>query len=358
MSIIITDNIEKECINLLSLYKDKAQIQKVLLRNYPGLSEKKQGTVPVKVRSLISQGMDLLEETDRNIKTAPLTLFYSIYNFAKAIFYMNFPNESIANSHGLSFLEEQYYSGADEVGKVAVKINSKGAFSNLIKVTGDLFKTDELISAKTIFSTLPELNNVYALRYLEEPEVLLLRQNNFSQRSYEIMYQMGDAVELSRFDFLCSKGLLVTTSGNYTNVAKSEDCTDAMFEECTYSDVYGNVYLACGIDTQSGKQKISKIALLYLIYYMFSMLVRYYPEKWMAFCDGADSSVISKLVISMRREMIVEVLKLLSGENYTFATKLESVEKEMSDDELLERIKKALVKERIRSGKDPFDLLK
>lgn len=101
MSIFITNNIEQECENLISMYTDIGYVKKRILQNYPNLSSAKQLSVAKKIKSHIDQANSFFEGTDDNVLTAPLTLFYAIQNYAKAIYLVNYPNLSLAGSHGI-----------------------------------------------------------------------------------------------------------------------------------------------------------------------------------------------------------------------------------------------------------------
>lgn len=48
MSIFITNNIEQECENLISMYTDIGYVKKRILQNYPNLSSAKQLSVAKK----------------------------------------------------------------------------------------------------------------------------------------------------------------------------------------------------------------------------------------------------------------------------------------------------------------------
>lgn len=355
MAVIITNNIENECKTLLSLYMDTSHIKKVILNNYPGLSETKQKNVPPKIKSYISQGIKFYEETDDSILAAPLTLFYSILNFSKAIFYMNRPNESIAHAHGLSFKGNDDDS-ISELGATFAKVDTKGTFVNLVKVTGDHISKGDVLIAKDIFAQLPELCNVYALRYLEEPNVFLMQKHISNNEYFKLIYQT-DRTKPIDFTLPLSNRFLISTMGTSTNVFLSEACSQKDFENSTYTDVYGNYYLTCGLKDTAGYHKISKIVLLYYCYYIFSMLVRYNPEKWIQFCDTSDSSIINKLVIDLRREMLVEVLQWLSGKQYIFATKIDAQQEDLDISDLWEKLKTEMLRDKFISGKNPLAFL-
>ena len=358
MPIVITDNIERECKNLISLYQDRDYIQKALLQHYPNLSSKKLKTVSEDVKSYIIQALDFLKETDDSIKTAPLNLFYSIMNFAKAIYSIHYPNLTLASGHGLT-INKATADGAKELGYVSVSVDASGTFKGLIQVVGDKIEDGNVFSCKEVFSIIPELIEAYALRYFEEPRVYLMRAYKDQSYRYDLIFQTDNAADgiHNNFSLPGTKGLLADICGSSCMVCCSEACTKENFDGVTYSDVHGNRYLTIGLSNGTEPVKISKIVALYLSYFMFSMLARYYPEEWMRLCNGADSAIISKLVIDMRREMLVEVLQLLSVKEYIFESKLQIVESEMDPHELWELIKKEMLREKKRSGRNPLNFL-
>lgn len=359
MSTIITDNIGRECSNLISMFADASYIQKILPNHYENLSSNKLKSVSEDVKSYVVQALDFLNKTDDQIVTAPLTLYYSIYNFAKAIYYLHYPNMTLKGSHGLK-LKNETADGIDEIGSVSVLFESSGAFSGLIDVTGDDVSIGDVFTCKDVFSIIPELREAYALRYFEEPRVYLMRSYQDPDYRYDLIFQTSDAANGLYNDYSLpgSTGLLAQIVGDSCVVCQSEACTQDEFDKTTYLDVYGNRYLTIGIKKADVNIKMSKIVAIYLSYYMFSMFARYYPEEWMKICKSADAAIIRKLVVDMRREMLVEVLGLLSNESYTFETKLPAVESKMDTHELWEIIKKEMLHDKKISGRNPLDFLK
>lgn len=172
MSIFITNNIEQECENLISMYTDIGYVKKRILQTYPNLSLAKQSSVARKIKSHIDQANSFFEGTDDNVLTAPLTLFYAIQNYAKAIFLVNYPNLSLAGSHGLDF-DNTVSQNASEIGDITCKMTNNGTFRNLVAVAGDELCTGYSFVIRDIFSIIPELRETYFLRYFEEPNVFL-----------------------------------------------------------------------------------------------------------------------------------------------------------------------------------------
>lgn len=174
MAIIITDNIEKECLNLISMYLDTGFIKEKILQAYPHLSFKKQKTVSENIRFYINQGLELYSVSNTSLNTIPLTLFYSLNNFAKAIYLINYPNLSLSESHGLT-LKSHEVKAASNIGDILVHFNNDGTFINLNSVIGDPISSSDTIILKDLFSLLPELREIYYLIYEEEPNVFLLQ---------------------------------------------------------------------------------------------------------------------------------------------------------------------------------------
>lgn len=356
MNICITNDIEQECSNLISMYTDTKYIKARILQSYPELSESKQGSVPKKIKSHIDQANNFLLETDENVLTAPLTLFYAIHNYAKALFLVNYPNLSLSNAHGLDF-NNDVAEKATELGEIECTITKKGAFTNLLSVTKDEVDKAAVFRLKDVFSVIPELREVYYSRYLEEPNLFLAKEvirRNITE--YEPIFQGNITDELRSRDFslLSDNSFHLDIAGNKAYMCADANCTDKLKDNVTYFDVYGNTYFTNSIKISDKRVKLSKIASLYVSYYSFSMLVRYYPEKWTNFCQTADIAIIRKLLVNCRREMLVEVLQLLSGKKYTYATKIEKQVSGFDSSELLKELLKEARSTEKRTGKNPF----
>lgn len=357
MRAIITNDIEQECSNMISMYTDIDYVNNRIIHNYSNLSKSKQTSVSKKIKSHIDQANSFLRETDDNFLTAPLTLFYAIHNYAKAIFLVNYPNLSLANSHGLDF-DNEVAEIANELGEIKCKITSKGAFMNLIYVTKDVLKKGDELQLKDVFSLIPELREIYYYRYFDEPNLVLLKEKSKCISEYKIMTQSDELEKLSNKDW--SLPLLhsfhVNISDGKGYVWVDANYTNDKFDKIMYLDVYGNKYLTNGIDVNGKKIKLSKMASLYLVYYAFSMLVRYYPDKWATFCQSADIAFIRKMLVNCRRELMVEVLSLLSGEQYMFSMKLDEDEPDIDARNLLDELLKEARKKYKQTGRNPFDI--
>lgn len=355
MNTIITNDIEQECLNLISMYTDIVYVKDRILQAYPHLSSEKQISVAKIIKSHIDQANSFFAGTNDNVLIAPLPLFYAIENFAKAIFLVNYPNLSLAGAHGLDFanvVSEQ----ADEVGCIECKMTKKGTFGNLVTVTGDDLHAGDSFVMKDIFSIIPEIRETYYLRYFEESNVFLLRKIKNGTAEYELIFQDENIKNIRNRNFPIFKknGLHLECDGQKCYVWKDITYSEGKDEQIFYSDIYGNAYCTDPIKVNGRAVKISKIVSLYLCYYAFSMLVRYYPDKWKVFCESSDIAIIRKLLINCRREMVVEVIQLLSGKKYFFATVLEEMDAGLDERRLFKLIKDEVRKEYKRTGRNPL----
>lgn len=173
---------------------------------------------------------------------------------------------------------------------------------------------------------------------------------------YEMILQDEDVKSIVNRDFsIFDRNSFHLDFGETTGyVWKDENYTDEKGKQILYTDIYGNLYCTNGISVNGKLMKISKIVSLYICYYAFSMLARYHPEKWKLFCESSDVAIIRKLLINCRREMLVEVIQLLSGKEYSFTTVMEEAEPEPNASELFKLVKEEARREFRRTGKEPF----
>ena len=243
MSIFITNNIEQECENLISMYTDIGYVKKRILQNYPNLSSAKQSSVAKKIKSHIDQANSFFEGTDDNVLTAPLTLFYAIQNYAKAIYLVNYPNLSLAGSHGIDF-DNTVSQNANEIGNITCKMTRNGTFRNLIAVTGDDLCAGDSFVIRDIFSIIPELRETYFLRYFEEPNVFLLRKKKHCISEYEMILQEENVQKIANRDFSLlgqnSFHLVFEDSAGYIWI--DANYSDEKGKRVLYNDIYGNIY--------------------------------------------------------------------------------------------------------------------
>ena len=354
MKTIISDNIEAECQNMITAFLDVKFIKSKIMEAYPNLSATKQKTVSEDIRFYINQGLELYTVSDTSINTIPLTLFYSLNNFVKAAYLLRFPNLSLTGSHGID-LKPNKLETCNSIGEVEVHFTKKGTFANLIELTNDKFDFVNVVLLKDLFSVIPELCNIYALIYSEEANVYLMQGKKECASTYKVFFQTNNDKEITRRDtsLLSRNGYHLYIQNDFDGIYGDLSLTqDSLGKEnnVIYYDSHGNKYCTNGIRYGSDIIKPSKICNLYICYYTFSMLVRYYPSLWIKFCNLKEVSLINKLLTNMKSSMLIEIVQLLSGERYIFTAKIAEMDKDLDYSEVLKKLLKEIGSENRRRG--------
>ncbi len=354
MKTIISDNAEVECQNMITAFLDEEFIKSKIVEAYPNLSATKQKTVSEDIRFYINQGLELYTVSDTSINTIPLTLFYALNNFVKAAYLLQFPNLSLTGSHGME-LKSNELEVCNSIGEVTVHFTKKGTFANLIELTNEEFDLASTVLLKDLFSVIPELCNIYALVYSEEANVYLMQGKKECASTYKVFFQTNNGKEIS-----CRDTSLLSRNGYHLYIQNDYDgiCGDLSLTQDSwgkennviYYDFHGNKYCTNGIKFGGDIIKPSKICNLYICYYTFSMLVRYYPSLWIKFCNLKEVSLINKLLTNMKSSMLIEIAQLLSGERYIFTAQIAEMDKDIDYSEVLKKLLKEIGSENRRRG--------
>lgn len=352
---IISDNVEKECQNMITAFLDVEFIKNKIIEVYPNLSVAKQKTVSQDIRFYINQGLELYAVSDTSINTVPLTLFYALNNFVKAAYLLHYPNLSLTGSHGME-LKANELELCNSIGEILVHFTQKGTFANLIQLTNEDFDLSSTVLLKDLFSIIPELYNIYALIYSKEANVYLMQGKKECTSTYKVFFQTNDSREISCRDtsLLSRNGyhlyIQYDYDGIYGDLALTQDSWGKE-NNVIYYDSHGNKYCTTGIKCGEKTIKLSKICNLYICYFTFSMLVRYYPSLWIKFCNLKEVSLINKLLTSIKASMLIEIIQLLSGEKYIFTAQITDLDKDLDYSEVLDKLLKEVKSESRRRGK-------
>ncbi|MCM1045944.1 MAG: YaaC family protein [Candidatus Gastranaerophilales bacterium] len=355
MRTIITSDIEFECQNMISNFLDVNFIKTKITDVFPNLSEENLKSVSNDIHFYANQGMELYFVSDTSINTIPLTLFYSLNNFVKAAYLLRFPNLELDTSHGVTICSTGLKT-CNELGEIKVQFSSSGTFKNLMELTNDDIDLSRTLLMKDLFSVIPELSALYALVYSEEARVYLLQGKKDCISEYSVLFQTNNANKISRRDdsLLKQNGYNLEIERHCNGINGYLWLNANSFgkeNNVIYFDSYGNKYCTTGIKSGQNIIKVSKISSLYICYYVFSMLVRYHPRIWMKFCDTKEVSIMKKLLTNMRDTVLVEVLQLLTGENYIFTTHIAEQDKDLDYSEILKNLLKEIDEENRRCGK-------
>lgn len=340
---------------MIAAFLDTDFIVYKILQSYPNLSGAKQKSVSEDIRFYVNQGLELYSVSDTSINTIPLTLFYSLNNFVKAAYLLHFPNLSLAGSHGLD-LKTNELEKCKSLGEIPIHFTRKETFPNLMEVTKDTFNFSDVVMLKDLFSVFPELCGIYSLLYLEEPNVFLLQAKSGNIGICNVFYETDDeeAISEKNTSLLDQNGYHMYIDKNYLGIRGELSLTTDSWgkeENVIYYDSHGNKYCTVGIEVANKIVKPSKICILYIFYYVFSMLVRYHPHLWMKYCNSKEVSIISKLMTTVKNISLIEVIQLFCDEKYIFTSKISDLEKDFDYSDILKNILKEVEQENRRLGK-------
>lgn len=355
MKTIITDNSERECINMISTYLDIDYVKEKIVQSYSHLSAQKQKSVSESIRFYITQGLELYSDSNTSINTIPLTLFYSLNNFIKAVYLLKNPNLSLSGSHGIALKSEEL-DKASNIGETIIHFTKNGTFSNLLQITNDSINYSDIVLLKDLFALLPELRELFFLSYSEEPNVFLLQEKKGDSGQFNVMFQSNEMTMIStkNLSMMTKNGYHLETFQNNHVLEGHLFLTQNSYEKennVIYFDSFGNKYCTTGININGNMIKISKISIIYICYYVFSMFVRYCPHLWMKFCNSKDISLISKLMTGVKNISLIEILQLLNNEQYMFACKMPDLDRDLDYSDLLKNLLKEVKLENRRYGK-------
>lgn len=355
MTPIITNDIVKECWNLLSVFEDENYIKSKIKERSSDIKPEKLNQVSNRIKLHMKQAEELYYSSNTSIITSPLTLFYSLNNFAKALCLYSQPTCEPQNSHGLKINISTPHD-KQSVGDIVVRVLGNGTFVNFNSVLNDDIRENDTICLKAFFSLIPELKDIYYAVYSEEPNVFLLQQRELHPYSYamqiisnsEKVFENKNLTLPSENDCYIEYG--TGYDGVYANFSISMAGQDKKGNYLC-RDIYSNTYLTLGIDFGDRTSNIKQINLLYMILYAFSMCARYYPDVWIHVINTKEKAIITKSIEICKTKFLIDILGLFNSTEYQFVTKVPDVHEEMSISDLSREILEEIKKEEWRRGK-------
>lgn len=183
---IITNDIEKECWDLLSIYEDEEFVKEKILLAKPKIKKKTLNKISKEINFYIKQSEKLYKSSNTSIITNPLTLFYSLNNLIKAVYLLKYPTKGISASHGLTIIGTNIENV--KLSELSVHIDRHGTFNNLNELLNYDLPDDYNVDFKDLLSLVPEISSIYNLIYNEEPNVYLLRENLDKHYEYRVIF--------------------------------------------------------------------------------------------------------------------------------------------------------------------------
>lgn len=349
---IITNDIEKECWDLLSIYEDVEYIKEKLLKQNPKIKKDTLNKASNEISFYIKQAEELYKASNDSIITSPLTLFYSLNNLVKATYLLKYPTKGIKASHGLAMNNTD--SSNYKLSELSVHINNSGTFNNLNELLGNNLPHNININLKDMFSVIPELASIYNLVYNEEPNVYLMTRNLDKSYEYKIILPNDNYEETSKKNFkLLENNKVHLTFGRnalgygchvYKTLATEN--IDNVLEH----DIYGNIFLTLGVIIEDNAIKVEQLNVIYIIMYAFSMEVRYRSYEWIDIINSKEKAIVKKSIDELKVKMLIYILKLIENNNFEFINKVDNYKEDIDYSELTEKILKEIKWQNRRSG--------
>lgn len=356
---IITNNIEKECWDLLSLYEDVEYVKEQIKLVKPDIKETTLKKVASEINLYIKQANELYNSNNDSIITSPLTLFYSLNNLVKAVYLLKYPTNGIKASHGLKLKTE---SGITyKLNELFVHLNNSGTFYDLNKLLSSNLPIDIDISIDDVLKCIPELSSLYNLVYEKEANVYLMRKNLDNNYEYNILLPNNNYEQLEDKDL----GLLRENAfrlsfyqdlfGYHCNAYKTAGTENV--NNILEKDIYNNIYLVLGIPINNQIIKIHQLNAIYIIFYVFSMELRYRAYEWINIINSKEKAIIKKAIEELKVKMLVCILSLIMNDELEFTSKVENYRDDVDYSELTDKILDEIKRKNRIHGKSVLDPL-
>lgn len=355
---IITDNIEKECWDILSLYEDIEYVKETIKLIKPRIKQTTLNKVASEINLYIKQANELYNSSN-SIITGPLTLFYSLNNLVRAVYLLNNPTKGIKGSHGLSLnsLDGQYY----KLNEISVHIEQSGTFNNLNELLNYNLPENIDISMKDLLCCIPELSSIYNLVYCKEPNVYLMCKNLDKSYEYKVILPNNNLEEIEGKNFTLLENNHVQI--NFFSNALGSHCmvhttiATENFNNVIEKDIFNNLYLTLGTLIQDKTIKIAQLNAIYILFYVFSMELRYRAYEWINIINSKEKAIIKKSIEELKVKMLVCILSLLKNDNIEFIKKIDNYKEDISYSKLTDRILKEIEFKNKQYGKSVLENL-
>lgn len=353
---VITNNIEKECWNILELYEDYEFVMNKLKKTKPNIKETTQKKISKEINFYFKQAEELYNASNGSIITCPLTLFYSLNNLVRGTYLIKNPSKGIAGSHGLEKNDDS--SGNKKLVDIVIKTNDSGTFAELNEMLNNNIPVGVEIKIGNILSIIPELSSTYYLTYDKEPNVYLLSKN-IDEEEYKIVLPRDTFNELKNKDL----GLIKQTKAALTfgknalgeAAIVSKKMVTENFENIIEYDLYHNRYITLGININGNVTRVEQLNAIYMLFYAYSMEVRYKASEWISIVESKEKAIIQKSINDLKIKMLICVISLLDDNDYEFINSNPDYKENIDYSELTDKVLSELRNRKITNGRSPLE---
>ena len=353
---VITNNIEKECWNILELYEDYEFVMDRLKKNKPNIKETTQQKISKEINFYFKQAEELYNASNGSIITCPLTLFYALNNLVRGTYLIKNPTKGIAGSHGLEKNEDS--QGNKKLVDVVVKTNKSGTFAELNEMLDNNISVNAEIKLDDILSIIPELSSTYYLTYDKEPNVYLLSKN-MDKEEYKFVLPRGTFSELQNKNLELVKQTKISLTFGKNALGEAAVIYKTMatknFEKVIEYDLYHNRYITLGTNINGIITKIEQLNAIYILFYAYSMEVRYNASEWIKIIESKEKTIVQKSINDLKIKMLICIISLLDDNNYEFINNYTDYKDDVDYSELTDKILSELRNRKITNNKYPLE---
>ena len=116
-------------------------------------------------------------------------------------------------------------------------------------------------------------------------------------------------------------------------------------------DIYGNSYLALGIELNGKIKKIQQLSIIYIILYTYSMEVRYKSSEWINIINSKEKAIVKKSIDVFKIKMLIGILSLLENDKYEFINKIDDYKEDVNYSKVTDEVLKEIKMRNRRYGK-------
>lgn len=353
--IVITNNIEKECWNILELYEDYEYVVEKIKRNKPNIKATTVKKIAKEINFYFKQAEELYKASNSSIITNPLTLFYALNNLVRGTYLIKNPTKGISASHGLQINNDP--AKEQKLSDIVVQITKSGTFANLNEMLNNNIPVGVEIKLGDILSIIPELSSIYYLTYAEEPNVYLLSKN-ISKKEFKIILPNCTFSKLQQknLDLLKQAKVHLTFGKNALGEAAIIYPTMATenFENIIEYDIYQNRYISLGINVDGNLIKMEQLNAIYILFYIYSMEVRYRSYEWLKIIESKEKAIIQKSISELKIKMLICIISLLDDMRYEFTNNNPDYKDDIDYSKLTDNVLSELKSRKIRTNKSPL----
>lgn len=353
--IVITNNVEKECWNILELYEDYEYVVERIKKNKPNIKATTLKKIAKEINFYFKQAEELYKASNSSIITNPLTLFYSLNNLVRGTYLIKNPTKGISASHGLQINNDS--SREQKLSDIIVEITTSGTFTNLNEMLNNNIPAGVKINVGDILSIIPELSSIYYLTYAEEPNIYLLSKN-ISRKEYKIVLPNGTFSELQQKNLDLLKQVKVHLSFGKNALGEAAIITPTMatenFKNIIEYDIYKNRYVTLGISINGNPIKIEQLNAIYILFYIYSMEVRYRSYEWLKIIESKEKSIVQKSINELKIKMLIGIISLLDDTKYEFTDNNPDYKEDIDYSKITDNVLSELKKRKRMTNESPL----